>query len=650
MSELNTQYFKVLDYNPAAQNVQGMESRDFQYKGIYRFFSIVSEWTEKYLANKILPNVDQIGRELGADKDKIEFFINELCFKPNPPIVKKITTVEFEVTDTKKSDNLTSGIKRNTVFARPSALDAGSCQRYINGCNDRSVEAIKRGIAERRTTQHGDKFKEFIFNKVNANKLSETYASFDIGNLFNCPYDINKQLREVTVNVHLKPVLKKLVDDKVLLFFRNEKAPKASNKSIFLYNNKDEVIERIEIYVNYMKKNIVPALQKIGVISAISEEEYADFSTLANRVLVYLDDSYEDQKVLVEEIIILGGFYESYRDEMKKKEVKDKIAEVVRLVEGAGKIVDMSAIRVNGEPIPKDLIPSVIANENLLYTEYNDGSSYFEFLLHKDCVNMAADLARKVFASTGNDTDIRILTRMNITGLLDENLKKDFSRAETESLFKYLPLLTRMWRLLMGNIFVTREEAEQIRIKKEMEQKKRINEAKSKIIAKEKSKIVEERMKQISSEETGGSAAVSDDDKIPADENKKLSFEEERQVKEMLHYIIRKLDSAWDMKVFPDREYLVKALEGEMNEEQLVAFLKKYSTKDILSFTVKSKVNKYKWPILVSRSYLRRRGRALLELAKREADTERGSITPDQEKFDMYNSLEDFLDKVLTKI
>ncbi len=647
MSEQNSQFFRVVDFNPAAQSVQGMESRgDFQYKGIYRFFTTINEWTEKFLANKILPNAEQLTRDISIEKDKVDFFINELCFKSNPPIIKKITTVEFELSDMRKSENLTTGLRRNTVFARPSTLDAGSSQRYINGCNERSVAAIKRAIAEVRSPWHGDKFKDYIFTRINANKLSDTYASYDVGNLFNCPYDSSKQLKEITVNTHLKPVLKKLVDDKILLFFRNEKALKSANKSIFLYNSKDEVIERIEIYVNYLKKYIIPSLQKIGVIGGVSDEEYSDFASLAAKVLAYMDDSYGDQKYMVEELIILGAFYENYREEIKKKEQKDKIIEVVKLVENAGKLVDIATIRINGDPIPKDVIPSIIANENILYCEYDDGSNLYEFLLHKSAVNLAADLAKKIFQSTGNDTDIRILSRMNINTSIDENIKKDFYAIEMESLFKYLPFLTRMWRTLMGNIYVTKAEADQIRRQKEMEQKKRINEAKAKQIAKEKTKLVEERMKQIDEIEQGLPVAETKE----GEADKKLSPEEEKQVKDVLQSIITVLDTSWDAKVYPDREYVMQNVKTGMTEDQFVMFMKKHSLKEILSFQIKSKTNKYKWPILVSRHYLKRHGKRLLEIAKRESDIERRAPAPDQDRFDLYTFLEEFLERVLPRI
>ncbi len=647
MSDPNSQFYRVIDFNPAAQSVQGMESRgDFQYKGIYRFFNTISEWTDKFLANKVLPNAEQLTRDIAIDKEKIDFFINELCFKTNPPVIKKITTIEFELSDLRKSHNLSTGLSRNTVFARPATLDAGSAQRYINGCNDRSVAAIKRAINETRERLTGEKFKEFLVTKINQNKLNETYASQDITNIFNCPYDKTKILKELTVNTHLKPVLKKLVDEKVLLFFRNEKAPKSANKSIFLYNNKDEVLERIEIYVNYMKKTIVPAMQKIGVLSAVADEEYNDFAVLAGKILNYMDDSYIDQKILLEELTILGTFYDSYRDEIKKKEIKEKINEVITLIENSGRLVDISTVKINGEPIDKELIPMILSNPNIIHTEYDDGNNLFEFVVHKSCVNLAVELAKKVYMSTGNDTDIRILNRMNITTVLTDATKKDFNRIESESLFKYLPVLTRMWRMLLGNIFVTQAEADEIRRRKEMEQKKRINDSKAKSIAKEKTKLIEERMKQMDDIENAPALQTAVHEALG---DSKVSPEEEKSIKENLKAIIDVLDAAWNAKLYPDREYVMANLKNGMTEDQFVMFLKKHSGKEIMSYTIKTKANKFKWPILISRSYIKKNGRRLLETAKKESDTERRSTTPDQDKFDIYASLEDFLTRLSQK-
>lgn len=651
MSDPISQYYRVLEYTPAMQTVQSMEARDFQYKGIFKVFMSISEWTDKYISNKALPNIDQLAREVSLEREKVEFFVQELCFKGTAPLVKKITTIEFDPANTNKAEMISTVLRRNTVFARPPTLDASSAQRYVNGSNDNSVTAIKKAISQNRISWTGERFKEFVFSKVNANKLSDTYASADISNLFNCPYDTTKTLKETTVNSHLKPVLKKLVDEKVLLFFRNESATKSSNKSIFLYNNKDEIFERIEIYLSYLRKFIVPNFQKIGVLGQVPEEEYQNYSKLASNILKYLDDTYGDQKSMVEELIILGNFHDGYKEEAARKEQKEKITEVISLLENSGRITDLKAIRVQGKPLPKELIPVLLSNENVIYTEYNDGYSLFEFVLHKKCVPSAVEHARKIYEATENDVDLRILARMNIDNYLDADKKKDFMNAETASLFRYLPFFTRMWRLLLGNIYVTKQEADMIRAQKELEQKKRIESAKAKAIAEEKSRLVDERMKRKDKNDTQTARVdLREEDTIPA---QMPSFEEEKRLKEFLKSITSILDKAWDQKIQPDREYLMSQIgDTEMTEDELIMYLKKNFSKDILSFQVKSVAGstKYKWPILISRTYLKRNGKRLLDIAIRESDEERKGVTPDQDKFDFYSSLEDFLEKVLPKI
>ncbi|MDX1960474.1 MAG: hypothetical protein SFU98_18030 [Leptospiraceae bacterium] len=649
MSESVSQFYKVLEYAPSLQSVQGMESRDFAYKGIFKLFTCITEWTEKYLANKMLPNAEQLAREIGLERERIEAYIQELCFKSPTPMVKKITTVVFDPNNTNKTEMISQVLQKNSVFARPPSLDAGSAQRYVNGCNEGSIEAIKKAIQANRIPWKSEKHKDFIFSKINANKLSESYASSDIANLFNCQYDVNKQQKEMTVNLHLKPVLKKLVDDKVLLFFRNENAPKSGNKSIFLYNNKDEIMERIEIYIKYLRQYIVPSFQKLGVVNDITEDDYKNFTHLAENLLKYMDQSYGDQKCVLEELVILGNFYESYREELAKKELKEKVNEVVRWLETANKLTEINSIRINGEPIPKDLIPSIYSHEMIIHTDYDDGKSLYEFVLHRKSTSFAVDNAKRLYETTDNDTELRVLQRMNISVHLDSTKRQEFQNTEFASLFKYLPMLTRLWRTMLGNIYVTKPEADLIRAQKEIEQKKRIAESRAKAIAKEKERLIVARMK--SDEEKNKESKQSDS---PTEKTiaSMPSFEEEKKLKEVLKSITSILDEAWDKKLKPDREYLLQQLEGAMTEDELITYLKKNFSKEIFSFQVKSvsgNPTKFKWPILITKNYVKRKGRALLDLAVRESDEERKDVTPDQSRFDFYNSLEEFLLKVLGK-
>ena len=153
-------------------------------------------------------------------------------------------------------------------------------------------------------------------------------------------------------------------------------------------------------------------------------------------------------------------------------------------------------------------------------------------------------------------------------------------------------------------------------------------------------------MKQIEEIEQGLPVADAKD----SEPDKKLSPEEEKQVKDVLQAIVTALDTAWDAKLYPDREYVMQNVKTGMSEDQFVMFMKKHSQKEILSFQIKSKTNKYKWPILVSRHYLKRHGKRLLEIAKRESDIERRAPAPDQDKFDLYTFMEEFLERVLPRI
>ncbi|EMY15126.1 hypothetical protein LEP1GSC043_4817 [Leptospira weilii str. Ecochallenge] len=90
MLEPQSPELKVADYNTALQLTQSLEARnDFQYKKIHKLLLVIGDWTDKFMANKVLPNVDQLARELSLDKDKTLQFLKELCTRYKPPIIKK---------------------------------------------------------------------------------------------------------------------------------------------------------------------------------------------------------------------------------------------------------------------------------------------------------------------------------------------------------------------------------------------------------------------------------------------------------------------------------------------------------------------------------------------------------------------------------
>ncbi len=73
--------------------------------------------------------------------------------------------------------------------------------------------------------------------------------------------------------------------------------------------------------------------------------------------------------------------------------------------------------------------------------EQEDNGVYHQYLLHKTALKEAIYLAKRLFEETGNDIEIRILSRMHIVDFIDDIQKKSFIEVEHYSFFKYLNIL-----------------------------------------------------------------------------------------------------------------------------------------------------------------------------------------------------------------
>ncbi|EQA35887.1 hypothetical protein LEP1GSC047_0563 [Leptospira inadai serovar Lyme str. 10] len=647
---------KVADYNSTLQLAQALEARgDFQYKGIYKLVLIVADWTEKFVANKILPTTEQIARELTLDKERVFAYLKEATSRHNPPLIKKISMVDYDPTgDLSDGKLIASSLRLMTVFARPSQADAGSSHRYVEGVNQTSFTSIQRWIKDRRKFPGTENFQKWIWECIDANRLSETYASSEIGGLFQDLYDTTPALKQTTINIHLKPVLKRLVDSKNLYFFRNERALSPGNRSVFYYNVQDEIIARLELYKKYLKDKIIPELQRIGVLGNFSQEELNNTRALAVQVLPFLSPAYGDQKTAMEELLALIHFEEEEKEKKEKEEKKAKLSELLDYVKSANRLVDLNYLRFRGEPIEDEIRNLIINHEMILHAEFADKKSMYDFVLHKDCIQGAIENAKRVLSATGNDSEIRVLGKMNIKDFLESReAAGQFEKLEYSSLFKYLPFFTRFWRSLFGNNnMVHRFEAEAIRARLAAEQNKRVLEAKTRAAQEEKLRIAEKRVKEKDEAESGAKTKAAGVF-APGEEavmTRSGEQEADPQAKKMLSSVLDILDAAWAGGEYPDRNYLLTMLGADADENTLLNFLKKNAKKEIHSFMVRNQEEKYTFPILITRRFLKKNGRSLLDKAKKIVDEQKVAGMPEQEKFDFYISFEDFLNRTLAKI
>jgi uncharacterized protein YjgD (DUF1641 family) len=654
MLDPNLPELKVLDYTMALQRTQSIEARgDLQNKGIYRLLMILYEWTEKFTMNKSLPRVEQLLKEMTIEEDKLNFFLNEYGIKLRPPMIKKLNYIEYSPSElTGESHEPESHLKHHTVFCRPTAADGTTSYRYATGLNDISIDNIKKWVKEKRESPAKAYLSDKIRTAVSENRLFETYASTEIGNLFRCPFDKTKVLKDTTILIHLKPILKKLVEDKVIFFIRNEKASKAGNKSVFYFFKKDEIFNRLEIYLDILKEVIVPDLIRIGVIEKPSDEDWEDPKEIASKVSQFLTDSYGDQKALVEEVILLADYYNQEKDKEKKEEKKKTFDEIMAYIQSAGKIIDLNLLRIQGEALDEEMRTTIIKHSSILYAEYADKKSYFEYILHKDGIKSAIESAKRVFSVSGNDSEITILRLMDVISNIDEpDVVKSFEDVESSALFKHLPFLTWLWRMLMGNKKVHKFEATSIRNAVIKNVKQQVADQRAKHIAKKRTEIAEERIKK-ENEKLAKKSANNGSDNSSEDTQAASAPEPEDDpaVKEKLKKIMSALDEAWDFGVYPDRTYVLDKVAGSMTEDDLIFFLKKKGGKEIYSYMVRNQPEKYVWPILITRSYLKKNGKKLLEAAEEVIKAQKSGAMREQMKYDLAVSLAEFLDRILPKI
>ncbi len=655
MLEPQAPELKVADYNTALQLTQSLESRgDFQYKGIHKLLLVIGDWTDKYVANKILPNADQLTREMNIEKEKIDQYLRELCTKYNPPIVKKICMVDFNPTGDASDGKIDSYLRLNPVFARPQPADASTSHRYVDGVNSTTFSSIQRWAKEKRIFPGKEELIKRIHTAILENKLTDTYASTEIGSLFNDPLDVTPGLKQVTVNIHLKPVLKKLVEQKTLFFFRNENALNPGNRSVFYYNVQDEILARIEAYKSFLNDRLLPELQKIGAVGSLSSEEQESTRALVNAVMPYLSPAYGDQKTAMEELLALIHFEEEDKEKKEKEEKKVKLGEILDYIKSANRLVDLNFLRFRGQQIEEDIRNLVANHEQILHTEFADKNTLYTYVLHKLSISGAIEAARKVFATTGNDSEIRILDRMKIKDFIDNrDLIATYDKLEISSLFKYLPFFTRLWRNIFGNPTVHKYEAEQIRAHNAVELNKRVMEARTKKIQEDAAKLAEKRVKEKEAKEQSEknarkqSSSQSKDDKVPSSS---ASKDIDPMNAKLLERVLDVLDDYWSNRQYPDRNILLYEMEGEINEEGLINFLKKFGKNEIFSFMVRNQEERYTFPILVTKRYLKKNGRDLMEKASAIINEQKDASMPDQDLFDFCISLDDFLKKTLPKI
>lgn len=630
---------EVVDARSAQEFVAAMESRgDFKYKGIKKIYDQIADATANYVSRGILPGLDQLIRDAEMPEERVHQYVSVMLGRGESSQSRLI----FYLPALSFISGSNTRVDAAPVFCRPTQAEGTSARKYLSIYNDKNYKALEKWISGR-PSMLGSKLKDYLMKALQAGRLRDTQARNELVKYFYTDLDDNPERRKLSYTLFARPVLQKLVDERKLLLYKGQ-APNGRDISGVFYPNMDELNDRIHILGEYFFQNITKdggeydADRLSQVLSGFDGTKYESIG--------------ESDRQVVDELLLCSGAVVRHKKESVEREKKKSVEEAMEMLAKMPRVAEAAVFK----GVDDETLGALRGVNGVLHTEFPYRGAVTDFFLHKTCVEDAVRSARESFDNQGDDTQVRILAAMGLQKYLSSDQYKAFLDLEQRVLFQQIPLVQRIWRMLFGRTKLDQKEVVKIKNKIQADQDKEKVRLRELEARKAQKKLAAERLQaesearevarqKVDGDSGGGFGAPEPED--PAEVNKKL--EAEQDAKDRLKKICDILDEAWSANKHPNRTDLVERL-GDMSEDDLIMFLKKYGRKEVLSFRVRSEKPEYVWPILVSRRYLRRNGKKLHGQVKDAADKQRQANMPDQEKFNIATSIEDFLGRVLPKL
>lgn len=637
---------EVMDLQQATELAQSMEARgDFKYKGIFRVFTSVLDWTNKYSSNGILPTREQIARDNDIELDRVKEYIRELMGKSGARMIVAMPAVDFV-------GGHGSDLLRFIVYCRPGKNDGNTASKYYTSYQDKNLKAISRWL-ESRPGRLSPEFADLIYEKIEQGRLPDTQDGAEIARNFYSELDATPEKKRNTYTIYARPIIQKLIESKQLLYLATKEGAPAQYKAIF-HNNMEHLQERFRVLAEYFLENIyegsppeqLNADSMRPMVESVISGKFGSLST--------------GYKQVVLEIMLLIPTLGKLKTEKEEKEKQQDLEKILNDLAKRPGLVDLARMKLKSD----DIRNRVIRAQSVIYTEYPFNGRLSEFILHTNGIAGALKSAFDRLEKAGDDTEMMILSAMGIEKYLDQEQLKMFREMEQKALFDRLPWYVKLWRAMTGRFHLKPEESVKLKSQtmKQMEEEKlRLRTVEAR---REQKRIVSERMKEGKSKSGDDSAPIRtpSSSNVPPAPEEGIGMEEEEEsapalsqkseeaikAEETLKKIVQDLDQAWERGEFPNREFLLQKF-PEFDEDTLILFLKKYGRKEIYSFRIKHDKPEYQWPILITRRYIKQNGRKMLSRAMSDADEQRSAMMPNQEKFDIATSIEDFLNRLFTK-
>ncbi|MDW7976682.1 MAG: hypothetical protein RMI35_08995 [Leptospiraceae bacterium] len=621
---------EVLPYREAIDYVQSLESRgDFKYKGIYTIFNAILEATNKFQTHKVLLDYYQLQKDINLPKDKFEEYIKELIGKGS---LKANVVIMFPAVDFIVSGGyLTSHL----ILCRPLQNDGISYKRYFDYYKTKSIDAIQKWIQRKNSKWQGD-HRDFILKNLNEHNYYNSHAGAVIQYYLQNPLDKTPLEKALTYRVFVKPIIQDLINEKLISYVKKD------NFFTLQFPDEESLRDRMQLLLSRLSMESslftftgdyqIPQLEQF-----LSQIQNADVKSR---------NLHQELLILIEELIKL---YKIKEEQEKKQKLQKAIEELQK--------IEFVIPTQNLKSLSQVDFVTFISQPDVLHTEFLINNRVLNFVLHKKNAFPAIVHARKQFYEKNDDTEIRVLMQLEIHRYLQGEQLKIYQSVEDDVLFSHLPWFVKLIRMLFGKEKVKPEEKEKLKeklkqeeVQRQIQSKQKEAQIKTKEIAKQK--IAQKSIEEFEEEKT----------EELEEERKKVGevIQRDEKAEELLEKVLDVLDEAWSRKELPNRLTLIERIpEFQKNEDFLIQFLKKYGKGKIFSFRIlphnpeSPKINlndpKYQWPVLISKRYIARNGNRLLKEAMEEVDAQKKALMPDQEKFDVATSIEDFLVRVLSK-
>jgi len=633
MKDQNTNIMEldILPLREAMDYAQSLESRgDFKYKGIYAVFNAVYEATSRFQTNRILPDLYQLQKELAIPKDKFDEYINELTGRGS---LKSLAIIAFPAVDFIAGGGSLSTL---TILCRPTQQDGTSYKRYYEYYKNRSIDAIKKWIQKKGSKWQGA-HREFILKNLDDENYYNSHAGAVIHYYLQNLLDKTQEQKNQSYKLFVKPIIQELINDKTLLYIKGN-----DNFFTLQFPDEESLIDRMNLLITRLNQE-----SNIEFIGEVNLNNIENFKNKIQNLQV------NKNKLLFTELkFIINELYRIFKtkeEEQKKLKIQKALEELSRY----DWVVPSNYLK----SLPKEDLPNFISHPDVLHTEFIYGNKLTDFLLYKKNVYPAVVHARRQLAEKGDDTEMKILMQMDVGRYLEGEQLKIYLNAEEELLFLRLPWFLRFIRIFFGKNRIKESEKEKLKeeirreeVEKQVQYKRKEATKITKELARKK---IEEKDKDI--EDKPQVNLYDEDVKVL-----KQTIQKDEKAEQLMGKVLETLDEAWNQKELPNRITLLERIpDFQNNEDFLIQFLKKYGKGKIYSFRIiphnpkspKIDLNDpiYTWPVLITKRYILKNGHKLLKQAMDEVDEQRKAIMPDQQKFDIATSIEDFLNRALSQ-